>query len=457
MPNKNEVNVSELIDQEKLGRYQIWVIVLCGIIAVLDGFDTQAIAFVAPVIADTWGMKVSAFGTVFGAGLFGLTIGALFFGPVADRFGRKNVLLLSMFIFGLFALLTAGATSMNELLIYRFLTGIGLGGAMPNIIAMTAEFSPKRIRNTMITAMFCGFPFGAVLGGLISSRMIPVFGWESVFFLAGIPPLILIPLLIKVFPESIRFLVNKDVKPDRVAQILNRIKPSGQYSKDDIFFIPEVKLSGFSVKHLFTNGLAKSTLLLWVVFFMNLLILYFLINWLPSVLQQAGFPIEKAIISTVLLNLGGIIGGILISRLMDKREPYKILISSFALAFLFVAVIGFVGTSIFLVMVLAFLSGFFVVGAQFCINALASSIYPTSIRSTGVGWALGIGRIGSIVGPVLGGLMLSLNWEIKDIFLATSIPALIAAIAILMLSYNKNPRVAISNDSIDAEKAEIKL
>jgi AAHS family 4-hydroxybenzoate transporter-like MFS transporter len=446
MSERRDINVSDLIDSAKLSSFQIRIIVLCGIIAVLDGFDTQAIAFVAPVIANLWGMDVSAFGSVFGAGLLGLTIGALCFGPIADRFGRKNVILISMLIFGIFSILTVNATTVGGLFLYRFLTGIGLGGAMPNIIAMTAEYSPGRIRNTMITVMFCGFPLGAVLGGLVSAKMIPALGWESVFYLGGILPLVLIPILLKALPESIRFLVSQGKKLESISGILNQIDPSEKRTNQDSYYLPEEKLTGFSVKHLFTNGQAKATLLLWVVFFMNLLILYFLINWLPSLLQSVGFPIEKAIISIVLLNLGGIIGGILISRRIDKKDPHRILAVTFALAALFVGIIGLVGKSILLIMILVFFSGFFVVGSQFCINALAASVYPTAVRSTGVGWALGIGRIGSIIGPVIGGIILSLKWSMMSIFLASAIPALIAAGAIYLLSVLKrNPPLIPAN------------
>jgi AAHS family 4-hydroxybenzoate transporter-like MFS transporter len=452
MSQRQGVNVSELIDSTKFSSFQVRIIVLCGVIAILDGFDTQAIAFVAPVIANLWGMDVSAFGPVFGAGLLGLTIGALCFGPIADRFGRKNVIIISILIFGIFSILTVNATTVGSLFLYRFLTGVGLGGAMPNIIAMTAEFSPIRIRNTMITVMFCGFPLGAVLGGLVSAKMIPVLGWESVFYLGGILPLILIPVIMKALPESIRFLVSQGKQPERIAGILNRINPTEKCTDQDSYYLPEEKLTGFSVKHLFTNGQAKATLLLWVVFFMNLLILYFLINWLPSLLQSAGFPIEKAIISIVLLNLGGVVGGILISRRLDKKDPYRILTVTFILAALFVGIIGFVGKSILLIMILVFFSGFFVVGSQFCINALAASVYPTAVRSTGVGWALGIGRIGSIVGPVIGGIILSLKWSMMAIFLASAVPALIAAGAIYLLNGLKHkPPVTPANPNVDVQ------
>jgi AAHS family 4-hydroxybenzoate transporter-like MFS transporter len=437
MAQTGEINVTAVLDRERFGGYRTLVVVLCGLVAMLDGFDTQAIAFVAPAISRQWGMEVSAFGPIFGAGLFGLMIGALIFGPVADRYGRRVVVIVSTVIFGGFALLTVTADSFGWLLLLRFLTGLGLGGAMPNVIAITSEYSPSRLRTTMITVMFCGFPLGAVLGGIIGSRMIPALGWQSIFYLGGILPFVLLPFLIAVLPESIRYLVSHGAQPAAVARVLNRISPLGGYSANQSFVMPEPALPGFTVGHLFKDGRAPTTLLLWVTFFMNLLMLYFLINWLPSVLRENGVPVEHAIISIALLNLGGIIGGILLARGIDKIGPYGLLIVTYIGAAVLTALIGMTGWSFSLLMLVVFLAGFCVIGAQFAINAVAANAYPTAIRSTGVGWALGIGRIGSIVGPVVGGFLIAAQIGVRELFWISAIPALIAAAAILTLARQK--------------------
>jgi AAHS family 4-hydroxybenzoate transporter-like MFS transporter len=321
----SNVDIAAVIDRMPLGRLQWLTIILCGLVAILDGFDTQAIAFVAPLIARDLQLEMAAFGPVFGAGLLGLTVGALALGPAADRWGRKPVIITSTLIFGLFALLTPIADSLNALMLMRFLTGLGLGGAMPNIIALTSEYAPKAKRATLVTLMFCGFPLGAVLGGLLSAQLMANFGWQVVFYLGGILPLALLPALLLWLPESIRYLVARGSGQDRPLAILRRLDPAGGYGDGTRCVLPEETVTGSPIAQLLTQGRAFGTGLLWIVFFCNLLILYFLINWLPSVLQQAGMPIERAIIATVVLNAGGIIGGLTLGQLVDRRQPFGIL------------------------------------------------------------------------------------------------------------------------------------
>jgi AAHS family 4-hydroxybenzoate transporter-like MFS transporter len=378
---------------------------------------------------------------VFGAGLLGLTVGALAFGPMADRYGRKPVIIASTLIFGVFALLTPMIHSMNALMAMRFLTGVGLGGAMPNIIALTSEYSPKAKRATLVTLMFCGFPLGAVLGGLVSAQLMSRFGWPSVFYLGGVLPLLLLPFLVTWLPESIRFLVARNDRPERPLAILRRLDPAGGYGDGMRCTLPEQSSEGSPISQLFTDGRALGTSLLWVVFFCNLLILYFLINWLPAVLQQAGLPIERAIIATVVLNAGGIVGGLTLGRLVDTRQPFGILTVAYAAAAVLVAGIGFASAvSVPVLMLSIFAVGFFVIGSQYCINALAANYYPTALRSTGVGWALGIGRIGSILGPVIGGIMIGMGWANTQLFTATATPAVLAAVAVFVIGWQSRRR-----------------
>jgi AAHS family 4-hydroxybenzoate transporter-like MFS transporter len=425
-----------VVDRAPLSRLQFITIVLCGIVAVLDGFDTQAIAFVAPVIAREWGLETAAFGPVFGAGLLGLTLGALVCGPAGDRFGRKSMILIATLVFGLFALATPFANSLSALMTFRFLTGVGLGGAMPNIIALTSEYSPQNKRATLITVMFCGFPLGAVLGGLVSARLIPALGWPSVFYLGGILPLLALPVLWLALPESIRLLVARGGSSATLLWLMQRIDPAGRYEATSRFVLREDQSATSSIGELFRGGRALGTCLLWVVLFSNLLILYFLINWLPAVLQQAGMPIERAIVATVLLNAGGIVGGLALGRVVDRHGPFVVLTAGYTAAALFVAAIGAGGLGmIAALMSTIFVAGFFVIGCQFCMNALAAGFYPTAVRSTGVGWALGIGRIGSIVGPVVGGLFISLGWSTEQIFAAAAVPAVVAALAVFLIGH----------------------
>ncbi len=437
-------DVSEIIDRARLGGLQKGAILLCALVAILDGFDTQAIAFVAPVIAAQWSLGPSSFGPTFGAGLLGLTLGALVFGPVADVIGRKRVIVVSTVWFGVFSLATIQAESMTQLAVYRLMTGIGLGGAMPNIIALTAEYSPNRSRATLVTLMFCGFPLGAVLGGAISAPLIGTFGWQSVFVLGGILPLLLAAVLGLALPESIRYLVGSGADARRIAAIVSRIDRAHRYDDRDRYVVPEARLVGVPIKHLFLHGRATGTLLLWAVFFSNLLVLYFLINWLPSVLRAAGLPIERAIIATVVLNAGGIVGGLALGRFVDRRGPFGVLPASYCLAALAVATIGIAGATISTVMAAVFVAGFFVIGTQFCMNALAASAYPTAVRATGVGYALGVGRIGSVLGPVIGGMLLSFGWSAGALFLAAAVPAAVCAVAVALLRLQYGTALALA-------------
>ena len=405
-----EINVSDWIDDKKLSGYQISVIALCALVALLDGFDMVVISFVAPEIARLWDVDVTSFATVFAAGLFGLMLGALIFGPLADRVGRKNVIIASTFIFGLFTILTALSANLTQLTLFRLLTGLGLGGALPNIIALTAEYSPRRLRSTMVSIMFIGVPAGSLIGGFITAGMISSLGWKSPFYLGGILPILLGFILIFALPESIRFHVVKGVNHGKAIGILRRIDPSEKLDEKVKLILPEQNTEGFTVKHLFAGNRARNTLLLWVVFFMNLLVMYFLISWMPTVLGAAGFPIERAIIASCMIQGGGIMGGILASRIGDRGNPRKILVRFYLLAAASVAAIG-MANNLALLMTIIFVAGFSVIGSQFIINGLAAGIYPTSIRSTGVGWALGIGRIGSIIGPTVGGTILALGWN----------------------------------------------
>src|SRR5580704_6094129 len=295
------VDVAEFIDQQPVGRFQIGLLLTCAAVLFLDGFDTQAIGYVAPAVAREWGLTKGALGPVFSAGLFGLMIGALLFGPLADRIGRKNIIIFSTLAFGIGAIVTAFVQDVNTLLAIRFLTGLGLGGAMPNAIAMTSEFSPRRRRATMVMIMFCGFSVGAALGGLIAAALIPQFGWRSVFLVGGAAPLLLAPILALRLPESVRFLALTGRANARVAELLRLINPKAAFAPAAQFVVHEPGLAGVPVLHLFREGRTLATLLLWVVFFMSLLDLYFLTNWLPTVLNDLGSSVsQSAVIGSML-------------------------------------------------------------------------------------------------------------------------------------------------------------
>jgi MFS transporter, AAHS family, 4-hydroxybenzoate transporter len=427
------IDVVDFIDNQPVGGFQIRLLVTCAAVLFLDGFDTQAMGYVAPALAKEWGLSKAALGPVFSAGLFGLMIGALVFGPVADRVGRKKVIILSTLAFGIGALLTAAVQDMTMLLVIRFLTGLGLGGAMPNAIAMTSEFNPQRRRATMVMIMFCGFSVGAALGGMLAAGLIPYYGWRSVFIVGGVAPLVMVPILVFKLPESVRFLALHGNAPARVAALLGRINPKATFASSTHFAIRETHLAGLPVAHLFRERRTATTLLLWVVFFMSLLDLYFLSNWLPTVLNDLGASVSEAVVIGSMLQVGGVVGTFALGSLIDRFSFRALALVYFGAVFA-IGAIGQLSHSAVLVTIAIFAAGFCIVGGQIAANALAAAFYPTSVKATGVGWALGIGRIGSIVGPVVGGILLGQKWSAEAVFMAAAAAALCAALAAFLLS-----------------------
>jgi MFS transporter, AAHS family, 4-hydroxybenzoate transporter len=437
------LDVQAIIDQQPFNRYHLRLGVLCALAILMDGFDAQAMGFVAPALLEQWHITRVALSPIFSSGLVGMLAGALVFGPLGDRLGRKRVLLLSTLWFGLGSLATARANSVESMLWLRLATGFGLGGAMPNATALTSEYMPRRLRATGVMLMFFGFSMGAAIGGFVAAGIINRYGWPAVFIVGGLLPCVTAVFLLGL-PESIRFLLWKSGPPkggalegsnaQQVAKLLHKIAPGVTIAPGAVFTLGQQRpggerKSGFPVSQLFTEGRARTTLLLWVVFFMSLLDLYFLNSWLPTVIHDAGVALERAIAITAMFQVGGAAAAIVLGRVVDRQMSYGILAWVYLGAALCVFLIGLVNSTVAIETAAVFAAGFCVIGGQTCSNSLAAESYPTAVRSTGVGWALGIGRIGSIVGPVLGGLLLSLDWGMRRVFLAAAVPALVAALA----------------------------
>jgi AAHS family 4-hydroxybenzoate transporter-like MFS transporter len=441
---RTTINVSELVENSPFGELQRRTFVLCLLCLVMDGFDVQALGYTAPSIVRDWGVPNAALGPVFAAANFGVLIGALFFSMLADRIGRRPVLIGATLFFAVMMILTARVTSVPQLLVMRLLTGIGLGTIIPNASALVGEYSPQRLRAPMIMIAGAGFTGGAAIGGFIAAALIPTYGWQSVFYFGGAIPLLLAVAMILALPESLQLMAIRAKNPRRLAAWVNRIDPRVHASESSEFVVREDKKSGVPVLHLFRDGRAAATLLFWVVNFMNLLNLYSLASWLPTVVRDAGYSASTAVLVGTILQVGGTLGTFGLAWLVPRGGFVRVLASTFAIACVSVALIGQPSLSLPLIFVVVFIAGWCVVGSQPALNALSGTYYPTAMRSTGVGAGLGIGRIGAIVGPVIGGSFMAAHWATRDMFLAAAIPALISAVAMYSLRWVVGPRMGIT-------------
>lgn len=432
--DRNAIDIAALMDRNPVSHFQKWVLLLVGLTVVMDGFDVQAMGFVAPAIIQEFGIAKSALGPVFGAGLLGMLVGSLTLSVLADKLGRRPILIGATMFFSLCMLYTATVTSLVELQVLRFITGLGLGAIMPNAMALAGEFSPKRKRVTLMMLVSCGFTLGAVLGGLASASLIAAYGWRAVFWLGGTVPLVIAALMAWRLPESLQFLVLRGKHLKHVARCLQKIEPTAYIAADTQFVVPEPARGGAPVAELFRQGRALTTLLLWVVNFMNLLNLYFLANWLPTIAASAGLSTTNAVLVGTALQVGGVLGTLLMGPVIDRLGFYKVLVPVFAVAAVMIALIGQPGLSLPVLFTVVSVTGFCIVGGQPAVNALAATYYPTALRSTGVGWSLGIGRFGSIVGPVLGGILIQRQWDNAQLFIAVAVPAVISTAMLWMLS-----------------------
>jgi MFS transporter, AAHS family, 4-hydroxybenzoate transporter len=428
------VDIADLINTQPLSSFQKAIMVLIGGVVVMDGFDVQAIGFVAPALTQDWNIDPAALGPIFGAGLFGMLLGSMLLSMLADRLGRRPVLVGSTAFFSLCMLGTAAAESVQQLMFLRLLTGLGLGGVMANAVALASEYSPQRQRASLLMWISCGFTGGAIAGGLISTVLIPWGGWRSVFVVGGLLPLAIAAVMYWRLPESLLFLSLQPGAHDRLAQLLRRVAPGLDQGRDLRLRGPEQVEARGSLARLFRDGRALMTLLLWLVSFTNLLNLFFLANWLPLLSTRMGFSASTAVLMGTTLQLGGLIGAVFMGPLIDRLGYYRVLVPAFLIAGLAVAAIGEPGMPLPLLYLVIFAAGICIVGAQPALNALASTLYPTEIRATGVGWSLGVGRVGAIVGPVVAAQLVALNWSSQALFLAASVPAACSCVVVVGLA-----------------------
>ncbi|SIT35901.1 4-hydroxybenzoate transporter PcaK [Paraburkholderia piptadeniae] len=436
---KHTVDVQHFIDSQRFSPFQWTILVLCFLVVAADGFDTAAVGFIAPSLVQDWGIARAALGPVMSAALVGLGIGALGAGPMADRVGRKTVLVLSVFFFGLWSFAAAHASSIESLTVLRFMTGLGLGAAMPNAVTLMSEYAPARIRAVAVNAMFCGFSCGLAIGGVASAWLIPHFGWQSVLVAGGAGPIVLTLMLMLLLPESAQFMVTRKRGDARIARVLSRIARDASLTEAR-FITAEAASENRSsaLRVVLSPRLRFGTLMLWLAYFMGLLIYYLLTNWLPTLFKDTGFSGESAALMTSLFPLGGVLGNLSVGWLMDRFKANRVIACTYVVSAVLVMLVGqgvghrlWLGTMIFL-------TGTMVTSAVTSMSALAASFYPTQGRATGVAWMLGVGRIGGVAGALVGAALMELGWPFGSVFSLLAVPALISAFGVYAVA--KHPR-----------------
>jgi MFS transporter, AAHS family, 4-hydroxybenzoate transporter len=435
MPASRDVDVQTFLNEHPFSGFQWVIFALCFMIVLLDGFDTAAIGYIAPSLLTEWGIPRPALAPVLSAALFGLVVGALAAGPLADRFGRKAILVGSVFVIGAACLTSAFSGNLTQLVGWRFMTGLGLGAAMPNAVTLMSEYCPDGRRATLTNTMFCGFPLGAAFGGFLAAWMIPLWGWRSVLVLGGITPLVLMALLLLLLPESVRYMVAKHQPVERIRRVLRRIAPA---AADATTFILTEKAKASSGKSSIGLVLSREYLvgsvMLWTAYFMGLVIFYALINWMPILFRDAGLEPRTASLISALFPLGGV-GAILSGWLMDRFNPNRVVATCFALTALTIYAIGQTAVTVGLLMAVVLLAGTLMNTAQTSLPALAAGFYPTHGRATGVAWMMAMGRFGGIAGSFLVAELARRQLDFGGIFTVLAIPGLIAAAALVIKQF----------------------
>ena len=444
MPANQSVDVQSFLDEHRFSAFQWTIFGLCFLIVLADGFDTAAIGFIAPSLVKEWGVTRPALGPVLSAALFGLAAGALSSGPLADWLGRKKLLVSAVLVFGVACLASSFSDSLGQLTTLRFLTGLGLGAAMPNAVTLMSEYCPDRLRATLTNAMFCGFPLGAAFGGFLAAWMIPQFGWRSVLMLGGLAPLVLAVAMLLLLPESVRFMVARAQPVEKIRAVLSRIAASAAAATSFRLSEDRPSTAGKAgIALVLSRQYVVGSVMLWLAYFMGLVIFYALINWMPILFKDAGVDARSATLISALFPLGGC-GAILFGWLMDRFNANRIIAAGYVVTAALIWLIGQAAGSVGSLVVVVFLGGTFMNTAQSSLPALAASFYPTEGRATGVAWMLGFGRFGGIAGSFLVAELSRRQFTFAGIFTVVAVPGLVAAVALLVKQW-ANPEPAVGS------------
>lgn len=428
------MEVQNFIDSIPVSSLQKLIIILCFFVAALDGFDIAAVGFIAPALIAEWSLSPADLAPLFLSGVFGLMLGSFMFGPLSDKFGRKKIIIWSVIIFGIGTVISAFSPSLTFLIIVRFLTGLGLGGAMPNAVTITSEYCPTAKRSFLVTVMFCGYTIGAAMGGLLSGQLIQLVGWQGILIIGGVAPLLLLPFLYFYLPESIRFMVLNKYPKDQIDAVIKKMAPTGTVIPELVASVTEKQ--NVSVKELFSKDYFAGTALFWCAFVMGSLIIYMISSWMPTILKNEGFDMQQASWITSAFQIGGTIGALIIAYFMDKLGHSRTLTMSYIVGALSVLVLsqGVSDLNTLLIVLGIFGIGAGISGSHVGIHVFCSSYYPTHCRATGVAWAGSAGRLGSFVGSGAVGWLMVSGLTGEQIVNMMMVPAFLASISMVFIT-----------------------
>jgi MFS transporter, AAHS family, benzoate transport protein len=431
-----QIDVHKIADEAKFNGFHGLVLFWCALIIIFDGYDLAVAGIALPSIMKQMGVDATKAGFMVSAALFGMMFGAIFLGTIADKIGRRKAIAICIALFSVF---TAAAGMTSDPVMFsatRFLAGLGIGGVMPNVVAQMTEYSPKKIRSTMVTLMFSGYAVGGMLAAVLGKQFIESYGWQSVFLAAGLP-VILIPFILKSLPESMPYLL-KQGRHDELKAIVEKLQPGFSPTASDRFALPaEDKASNATVGHLFHDGRGFSTVMFWITFFMSLFLTYALSSWLTKLMASAGYSLGSALTFVLVLNFGAMLGAVGGGWLADRFHIKYVLILMYSTAAIGITLLGVKMPTEALFLVVG-LVGASTIGTQIVTYAYTGQFYPMAIRSTGIGLASGVGRSGAILAPILIGMLVSMALPLQYNFLAIAIPAVIAAISISMINHGRS-------------------
>ncbi|CAN5910502.1 aromatic acid/H+ symport family MFS transporter [soil metagenome] len=428
-----DIDLHHLADNARFGSIHRLVLFWCALIIIFDGYDLAVAGIALPSIMKEMDVSPTHAGFMVSSALFGMMFGAIFLGTVADKIGRKRAIVICIALFSVF---TAAAGLTHDPVTFgamRFLAGLGIGGVMPNVVAQMTEYSPKKIRSTMVTLMFSGYAVGGMLAALLGKALLEAYGWSSVFLAAGLPVL-LIPFILKSMPESMPFLIKQN-RLDELQRLASRLDPAYRPQAGDRFALPrEDKAVGAPIGRLFQEGRGFSTVMFWIAFFMCLFMVYALSSWLTKLMAGAGYSLGSALTFVLVLNFGAMIGAVAGGWLADRFHIKYVLVGMYLLAAVSITLLGYRVPTEWLFLLVG-LAGASTIGTQIVTYAYVGQFYPMAVRATGIGWASGVGRRGAILAPIVIGTLVGMALPLQQNFMAIAIPAVIAAVAVALIDH----------------------